>query len=63
MKQRFHEYIVSLLNIAAYCSMELFSFLEMPKTRDLQPCASKRTYLTKTLEYENDKNILEFLEL
>ena len=43
--------------------MELFSFLEMPKIRDLQPCANKRTYLTKTLEYGDDINIFEFLEL
>ena len=35
--------------------MELFSFLEMPKICDLQPCANKRTYLTKTLEYGDDE--------
>ena len=43
--------------------MELFSFLETPKIRDLQPCANKRTYLTKTLEYGDDENIFAFLEL
>ena len=43
--------------------MELFSFLETPKIRDLQQCANKRTYLTKKLEYGDDKNIFEFLEL
>ena len=63
MKQQFRQYLVSLLNIAAYFSMELFSFLETPKIRDLQPCANKRTYLTKTLEYGDDKKIFEFLEL
>ena len=30
-KRLFHQYIVSLLNIAAYCSMELFSFLKHQK--------------------------------
>ena len=43
--------------------MELFSFLETPKIRDLQPCANKHTYLTKTLEYRDDKKFFEFLEL
>ena len=43
--------------------MESFSFIEMPKIRDLQPCTNKRTYLTKTLEYRDDKNIFKFLEL
>ena len=43
--------------------MELFSFLETPKIRDLQPFANKHTYLTKALEYGDDKNIFEFLKL
>ena len=40
--------------------MELFSFLETPKIRNLQPCANKRTYLTKTLEYGDDKKHFRF---
>ena len=63
MKWQFHQFIISLLNIAAYCGMELFLFPKMLKIRYLQPCTNKRTYLTKTLEYEDDKNIFEFLEL
>ena len=55
--------MVSVLNIAAYSSIELFSFLETPKICDLQPYANKCTYLTKTLEYGDDKNIFEFLKL
>ena len=63
MKRRFDEYIVSLLNITAYCSMELLSFLKMLKIHDHQPCANKCMYLTNTLKYEDNKNIFEFLEL
>ena len=63
MKWRFNQYIISLLSIAAYWSMELFLFPKMPKVCNLQPYANKHTYLAKTLEYEDDKSIFEFLEL
>ena len=63
MKQRSHQYIFRSSNIAAYCSMKLFSFAKMPKICDLQPCANKRMFRTKTLEYEDDKILFELLVL
>ena len=39
-----------------YGSAELFSFHKTPKIRDLQSCANKHTYLTKTLQYEDNKD-------
>ena len=63
IKRRFHQYTFCLSNIAAYRRMNLFSFAKMPKICDLQPCANKRTFQMKTLEYEDDKKIFEFLVL
>ena len=63
MKWRFHQYLIPLSNIAAYCSMKLFSFFKTPKICDLQPCANKHTFRMKTLKYEDDKKIVEFLVL
>ena len=63
MKWRFHQYKFYLLKIAAYSSVKLFSSPKMPKICDLQPCANKCTFRTKTLEYKDNKKIFKFLEL
>ena len=63
MKWRFYQYILRLLNIAVYCSMNLFSFPKTQKNRDFQPCANKRMFRMKTLKYEDDKKTFEFLVL
>ena len=55
MKRRFHQYIFRLSNIAAYCSMKLFSFPKTPKICDLQPSQTKRMFRMKKLKYEDDK--------
>ena len=62
MKWQFYQYIFRLSNITAYCSMT-FSFPKMPKICDFQPYANKRMFQMKTLEYEDDKKIFEFLVL
>ena len=63
IKWRFHLYVFRLSNIAAYCSMKLFSFAKTPKICNFQPCANKRMFRMKALEYEDDKKIFELLVL
>ena len=41
----------------------MISFVKMPKICDFQPCANKRTFQMKTLEYKDNKNIFEFIVL